>query len=370
MKHFFALLALVFSLSAFAQPIVYITPSGAGTNTGTSWTNALPGTQLASRVATATAGTQFWVAAGTYKPTTTTDRTASFSIASGVSVYGGFAGTETALSVRRNNANKTILSGNIGRPDSLDNSYHILILTNASSDTHLDNLVITESNSTGVRFIQATGDHIEKGAVININSNALFTQCTFIRNSTYSPFGRGGSMANQHSNPMIINCIFSENFSYLGSAIFNGDSSKSLIINCLFTKNIAIQGAVGSAVYTEINSQSTLINCTITQNLDVVAGPTILTDQINCIFWDNKTPSGYEYFYRTDPLFVDPANGDFRLKSNSPAINAGDPNITGLPATDLAGQPRIQGGRVDMGAYEFSICTPAKCIPFIVQRVK
>src|SRR4051794_21875342 len=101
MKYIFLFLFSLFFISpVFAQPIVYVTPSGAGNNSGTSWTNALSGVDLPNRVVSASAGTQFWVAAGKYKPTITTDRTASFSIASGVSVYGGFVGTETALGQR------------------------------------------------------------------------------------------------------------------------------------------------------------------------------------------------------------------------------------------------------------------------------
>ncbi len=41
------------------------------------------------------------------------------------------------------------------------------------------------------------------------------------------------------------------------------------------------------------------------------------------------------------------------LLANSPAINAGDNNAPGLPATDQRGFPRIVGGIVDIGAFEF-----------------
>jgi len=54
-----------------------------------------------------------------------------------------------------------------------------------------------------------------------------------------------------------------------------------------------------------------------------------------------------------DPLFVDPANGDYHLRASSPAINAGDNSAPNLPSTDLDGNPRIVGPAVDIGAYEF-----------------
>ncbi|MBK9017855.1 MAG: hypothetical protein IPM82_29570 [Saprospiraceae bacterium] len=61
--------------------------------------------------------------------------------------------------------------------------------------------------------------------------------------------------------------------------------------------------------------------------------------------------------YNLDPQFVDPNNGDFHLLPTSPAINAGDNAIVdslGI-TTDLAGNPRIRGGTVDMGAYESAV---------------
>jgi hypothetical protein len=43
----------------------------------------------------AVSGDELWVAAGTYKPTTGSDRSATFQLKAGVALYGGFAGTET-----------------------------------------------------------------------------------------------------------------------------------------------------------------------------------------------------------------------------------------------------------------------------------
>jgi len=51
-------------------------------------------------------------------------------------------------------------------------------------------------------------------------------------------------------------------------------------------------------------------------------------------------------------LFVDATNGNLRLQSNSPCINAGN-NTFVTTTTDLDGRPRIVGDTVDMGAYEF-----------------
>jgi Domain of unknown function (DUF5123)/Right handed beta helix region len=52
-----------------------------------------------------------------------------------------------------------------------------------------------------------------------------------------------------------------------------------------------------------------------------------------------------------NPQFVDPSNGDFRIKSTSPAINKG--YYWGGLTTDYAGKPRPAGGAYDIGAYEY-----------------
>ena len=66
---------------------------------------------------------------------------------------------------------------------------------------------------------------------------------------------------------------------------------------------------------------------------------------------------------RQDPLFLDPANGDFSLQSTSPCIDAGTSD--GVPVTDMEGNPRFDllpipntgGGTYpyyDMGALEYT----------------
>ena len=54
-----------------------------------------------------------------------------------------------------------------------------------------------------------------------------------------------------------------------------------------------------------------------------------------------------------DPLFVNASSGNYHLSSGSPVINVGTNSASGLPSTDLDGNPRIVGGTVDLGVYEF-----------------
>jgi hypothetical protein len=66
------------------------------------------------------------------------------------------------------------------------------------------------------------------------------------------------------------------------------------------------------------------------------------------------------------PLFVDLAAGDLHLQSNSPCINAGNNDYV-TTAIDLDGNPRVLGGTVDIGAYEFA--SPELLLEHLIELV-
>ena len=150
---------------------IYVNAAASGANNGTSWQNAYPDLQAA--LAAATAGQQIWVAAGTYKPTAGTDRAISFALKPGVGVYGGFAGTETALEQRDWRTNVTTLSGDLLGNDSgmvdpdnitmADDSYHVVVNNATGSGTILDGFTITGGNANNTS-IQSGEDG---GGIVN-----------------------------------------------------------------------------------------------------------------------------------------------------------------------------------------------------------
>ena len=77
-------------------------------------------------------------------------------------------------------------------------------------------------------------------------------------------------------------------------------------------------------------------------------------DTINC--YPPITEDRYVDMIKSNPMFVDADNRDYHLTQNSPCINTGTADISGLfiPDTDLDGNPRVFNGRIDMGCYEWN----------------
>lgn len=160
------LILLGTSLLAQSQTIRYVKPAAKGAGNGSSWANASGNLQAMINGRAAT--DQVWIAAGTYKPTTGTDRTISFSMKAGVNIYGGFAGSETSLSqrpaVNLTTPSNTILSGDIDNSpaNNSGNGYHIISnppgLTTSSV---LDGFVITGGNAN------STSNNSIGGGMIN-----------------------------------------------------------------------------------------------------------------------------------------------------------------------------------------------------------
>jgi hypothetical protein len=62
-------------------------------------------------------------------------------------------------------------------------------------------------------------------------------------------------------------------------------------------------------------------------------------------------PLGSNNSFGVDPLFEDPANGNYHLQAGSPVIDAADPNATSN-TTDFDDTLRPQGDASDLGAFE------------------
>lgn len=174
-------------------------------------------------------------------------------------------------------------------------------------------------------------------------------------------------------------CELAHNVSnHIGAAIIGADSSV-VVQSCLFHHNMA---PVLPAAY--IGGSCDFLHSTVVDNTST--DPDLFIGSIQfyggylraSVFWEDAVAFGHalplsccikgdsswtEYNCTSaDPLFVDPANGDYRLQSNSPLIDYGgtDPVLAG--EFDLDGNPRQVdipwapngvGSVADLGCFEF-----------------
>lgn len=259
---------------------------------GSSWSFAFR--DLQSALAMADVGDEIWLAAGTYKPTSGSDRTISFNLKTGVNLYGGFAGTEIALSQRDWVTNATILSGEIGMVEppgiiTSDNSYHVVFASGVAAAI-LDGLTVTGGNANGAL---ETNAHRFGGGIYSDRSSLTLTHVTIRGNQ-----GRYGvGMYNFYSSPTLTNVTISDNagdgayfliWGSFGGGIYNDNSSPTLT-------NVAISGnfaSYGGGMYNTNYSSPTLTNVTIRDNSSHIGGGGIFNTQSSSPTLTNVTISG------------------------------------------------------------------------------
>jgi len=135
------------------------------------------------------------------------------------------------------------------------------------------------------------------------------------------------------------NCTLSGN-----SADHGGGADGCTMNNCTVSGNSANFTGGGA-------SGGTLNNCIVYYNTAASGGANYYGPTLNYCCTTPPPPGGPGNFTNA-PLFLDQAGGNLRLQSNSPCINAGL-NAYAPAGLDLDGHPRIVGGTVDVGAYEF-----------------
>lgn len=246
--------------SARAAPAAatrYAIPGGATSGACTSWATAC---NLQYALSVAVSGDEIWVGAGTHKPTTGSDRTTTFQLKTGVSLYGGFAMTETLRSQRNWTANVTILSGDIGVVgNNSDNSYHVVTAGSGTNNTAiLDGFTITGGNANGSTDPDDCG-----GGMDNHYGNPTVQNVIFSANSATTC---GGGMHNSHSSPTLVNVTFSGNSvtNGDGGGMVNTDTSAPTLTNVTFSNNSATNGN-GGGMLNDFSSP-TLVNVTFAYN--------------------------------------------------------------------------------------------------------
>jgi len=403
----FVMLA-VGSAAVVAQTTIYVdADASAGANDGSSWQNAY--TFLQDALAAASSGDQIWVAEGVYYPDeganqTDNDPTSSFRLLDNVEVYGGFSGNESSLGGRDWENNTTVLSGDADKNNVLDNGNVTNVVfagSNVSSST-IDGFTITGGNARGFFPENSGGGLLIEGVVSVTNSiitensaegtgvgggiltynGQLTLESSIVKNNS-ADIG-GGIGVTLPASAVLINVDISSNNARLVAGILNQGSTTAT--NTTITGNNAMQIS-GGVETSGSNAQLTVHNSVIwnntvngdpnraTSNVYLNPGSDFTTNTATYTYslignsggsnsWDTDLGTDGGNNIDADPLFADPANGDYSLTFKSPAINAGSnqayTNAGGDLAndTDLAGNSRLFEGApnpdvIDMGAYEF-----------------
>lgn len=374
---------------------IYVNKNASGSNNGTSWTNAY--TELRNAINNACPYSELWVAQGTYTPTAGTDESESFHIPTGMKIYGGFVGGESALFQRDYLNNWTVLSGEIGSAGTVDdNSNHVVVCSSTKSETILDGLIIRDGNA------DSGPGNTNGGGLYGIFCSAQILNCYFINN--YCSGSGAGAAFTGVSDPYIEGCYFDNNHAdvkggalyaselvggspnlwvekcriWLNTAGVDGgafflNNVNTTIESCLFRDNdaIATDPLPGDAVAIEADRDCSIINCTIVRNHEIGVSNYGNLFFHNSILWDhdwgsytNWLPAVADIQYsivefgptdnnnlNSNPNFVSPFFNNFHLGLTSPAINSGNNGFV-LNSEDVDYEPRIDQAIVDRGFKE------------------
>jgi hypothetical protein len=321
--------------------VIHVDADAVGVEEGLSWTNAFRTFEDALTAAEAGLGTKIWVAAGTYQPQNT------FVIrTNGLSVYGGFAGTETTLSQRNWTNNQCLLSGGglVRVVDIRANGVLLdgLVITNGCIDSGVEQNgagLRMENSGTGLTMLNCRvvdnylADDLQYGGGIYLNNAGvvLISNCVVNANRGYRTYGNGfysgsttltiidseivgnedvrsgqqrqgkGFYLNGGSLTMVGTTV-ADNYAPSGTDTCQGGGgymtgSTVSFTNCIFSGNLS-QQSDGGGLY--INSGNiTIENCTFagnggwTDSPDPEGGAIFINNATvtikNSIFWGNET---------------------------------------------------------------------------------
>jgi predicted outer membrane repeat protein len=303
--------------------IVYVDDSAPAGGLGTSWTAAFP--TLNAALAVARSGDEVRVARGTYFPTPTGDRAATFSVPAGVSIVGGFRGAFEGKGDPNEwdpETHPTVLSGAIGSSAVTDNSYCVLTLSGSGDPRLVEGVTIEAGyaasaeapikSGAGVRIVDATvtfrtvvvrqNSALESGAGIWCQYATITVQDSiFQANGAVGGLGVAGGAIDVTGGSLVVHdCIFSENSNRTGGHIAARNATVALGAS-LLTSGLAsatvTQG--GGALFLDACDTS-IVDCTLSGNqclttfagggaIDAVYGSLLIE---GCLFSSNSARSG------------------------------------------------------------------------------
>ena len=250
------------------------------------------------------------------------------------------------------------------------------------------------------------GGALGGGLHVRASTRLIVVDAVFVRNRGSNSSGGGAGVAvMQNAEVDIVNATFAGNSGYVLAALLTTQQSTVRVTNATFVGNRPVNPTTKTIAGATWDSKLTLTNVTVAGNdggLGAYSTEPLVVN--NLIYWGNSGAdfsgylfeatevdhaiveggySGGESILAEDPLFVrqpdpgadgvwgtdDDDDGDLRLRTGSPALDFGDDDLLPQDPADLDGDgvtgerlpfdfngnARIQGGRVDLGAYEGAI---------------
>ena len=359
-----------------ANGIIYVTENGTGN--GSSWGSATGNLHDAIH---STNVQKVFVATGNYN---VGDH--SFVMKNGVEIYGGFEPVNgiTTLAHNRILPNKgmgdgSVLNGQNARPVIWNDDNGL------NNSAILDGFTITGGNGGGIynKRVSPTFNNLVisnnstgnngGGGMDNFISSPVITNVVFLNNT--ANYGVGGAISNSYSTVTITNAVFKGNqtIGTSGTVIYNSTNSSATLTNVLIAENSGplaaiVQGENGNITFNNVsitnnNTAGTLLifeNGSATINNSIVFGAVdalnggVYTTQYSFIQGNTNTSNGN--INTTGITANDIFANDYSLKPASFVLNKGNNALfPSLDANtkDLAGNPRLVGAAIDLGAYEY-----------------
>lgn len=201
-------------------------------------------------------------------------------------------------------------------------------------------LILTGVDSASIKNSVFVG-HSENASIYSaVNNSCSYQNCYFERGQ-YGIWGFGSQW--------VTNCIFRGQDD---NAIFG---AKYLYVkNCSFLNQKYSINKFSAGMIKEIKNCIFYDFIGTLQTVESLVDASSFTN--NCMF--SEKPGRTNNYYKgaqvllEDPMFINVLNNNFRLSSTSPCIDKG--LTTSGIETDITGAPRIQGSKIDYGAYEYT----------------
>jgi len=230
------------------------------------------------------------------------------------------------------------------------------------------------------------------GVQITGNATIVFNRVSFVQNETA---GSGGAAFISYSSPKFVNVAFTGNRAQKGGALYAlGNLSAPLFTNCTFKAN---QATGGQAIYAWETADIALNNCIVWKDTGFTGNNNLEENNSSFILkntmlqypgngFDINLDMASTALLNKDPLFGNGADNiagtnddEFNLKPGSLAIGVGDnalyENADGNSTNnslsqdkDLAGNPRLTGSNIDLGAFEAPATLPVTLLSFQIKK--